>query len=109
MKDYYRTSTAVAVQPCPQCSSTVFFGELLNAPPESQEFDYRGMFLACGTCGWDVEERLDDTSSCMPGEFFDVLWHLVGWSLDGRYVNCCEGPVMEGGWGNHLHTTEPTA
>lgn len=100
MSDNYRQETAVATTPCPQCGGVVWYGDLLSSSDE-QESDHRGLFLSCSTCGWDIEQRLDDTAEELPGEFFDALWHLAGWSKDGRYVNCCEGPVVEDGWGNH--------
>jgi hypothetical protein len=106
MSDYYRHVTAVCAVPCLKCDGVVKYGDLLNLPAE-EGGDYRGSYLSCTECGWEAVQALDDTAEELPGEFFDVLFHLVGWDIQGFYVNCCEGPVLEDGWGNH--PMEPTA
>lgn len=98
MSDYNRYLTAVSVVPCPRCDGVVYYGDVLTNPPD---YEYRGHFLECRACGWEAEQLTYSTDEDLPDEFFDSVFHLVGWSLNGVYVNCCEGPVREGGWGNH--------
>lgn len=101
--NYYPHLIAYCTTPCPQCGGVVGFGDVMSWPAEHGG-EYRGSYLSCSRCSWitDVlidEDEYDDED--LPAEFFDIHEQVLGWDINGYYVNCCEGPVLEGGTGNH--------
>lgn len=75
---------AECVKLCPNCGGKLFWGDVYNWPPD-RGGDWQDCEIHCHTCGrqWDSDDL--DVS--------DDQGILIGWSLDGYFVNGCEGPV----------------
>lgn len=97
MSEYWHVPDSISVIPCPDCGGVVEFGQLTNWPVELGG-DEIGVYLHCQQCEWRSETFHEDEDTDLPAEFFDQEHLLKGWSLNGRYVNGCNGPVRERGF-----------
>jgi hypothetical protein len=99
--NYYPHLLAYCVTPCPQCGGVVGFGDVMSWPAEHGG-EYRGCYLSCSRCSWSTDVLIDEhDDDQLPDEFFSSAGPVLGWSPDGRFLCGCEGPVLEGGTGNH--------
>lgn len=73
---------------CPKCNTGTLLWEQLFDWPPFLGGDFVDDVIRCTRCGteWEFE------ASFPPGTF-DEHEQLIGWSLNGFYINGCEGPV----------------
>lgn len=80
----------VSIVPCPKCGGVLRTGEEWDTDPEWGG-NRQCSIISCKNCGrfWNDEDMEEGTEP----NLYDDQGNLLGWDLEGYWVNGCEGPI----------------
>lgn len=79
-----------SIVPCPLCGGLLRSGEEWDTDPEWGG-NLQDFIISCKSCGhfWNEDDMHDGKAPNISDRHHNIL----GWDLDGYWVNGCEGPV----------------